>query len=134
MFVAFEEAKQAKRWDEQRKCYIDPQGNPIVDSKSVYFNAFLDVIPTAGELYSKKKDDKNFVAQMEKRIKEVLLASLKKKEEEAIDENVEMMVEKLKKTTKEAVMTEKTKVKTQTESSKSSNNDESIGNNDEIYT
>ncbi|MFS7954040.1 hypothetical protein Hanom_Chr07g00625651 [Helianthus anomalus] len=79
MSARFSESKQAKRWDEQMKCYTDPQGNPVVDSKSVDFNALLAVIPTARELYSKKKEDKNYVDQMEKRIKEVMLASLKKK-------------------------------------------------------
>ncbi|MFS7962767.1 hypothetical protein Hanom_Chr08g00730401 [Helianthus anomalus] len=88
MSAAFEEAKRAGRWDEKRKCYTDPQGNPVVDSKSVDYNALLDVIPTAGELYTKKIEDKNYVANMEKRIREVMLASFKKKKEEAIEENV----------------------------------------------
>ncbi|MFS7905816.1 hypothetical protein Hanom_Chr01g00052131 [Helianthus anomalus] len=97
------EAKKARRWDEKRKCYTDPQGNLVVDSKSVDFKELLDVILTGGELYSKKKEDKKYVANMEKQIREVMLASLKKIEEESIEENVEKMVEKLKKTTEEAI-------------------------------
>ncbi|MFS7995280.1 putative transcription factor interactor and regulator CCHC(Zn) family [Helianthus anomalus] len=77
MSAAFEEAKRAGRWDEKRKCYTNPQGNPVVDSKSVDFKALLDVIPTAEELYTKKFEDKNYVANMEKRLKEMMLASLK---------------------------------------------------------
>ncbi|MFS7895574.1 hypothetical protein Hanom_Chr00s003133g01708961 [Helianthus anomalus] len=75
--------------------------NPVVESRSVNFKSLLEVIPTAGELYSKKLVDKNYVQNMEKRIREVMLASLKKKKEEKIEENVEKMVEKLKKTTEE---------------------------------
>ncbi|MFS7955063.1 hypothetical protein Hanom_Chr07g00638151 [Helianthus anomalus] len=83
------------------KCYTDPQGNPVVDTKSVDYNALLDVIPTAEELYTKKFEDKNYVPNMKKRIREVMLASLKKKEEEVIEKNVDKMVEELKKTTEE---------------------------------
>ncbi|MFS7917830.1 hypothetical protein Hanom_Chr03g00193781 [Helianthus anomalus] len=119
------------------------QGNPVVDSKIVNFKDLLEVIPTSEELYSKKFVDKNYVPNMEKRISEVMLASLKKKEE-----NVEMMVEELKKTEKEASeeieqkddelkeMTEeagvpKTEVKIQVESFESSNNDKINEKSDE---
>ncbi|MFS7909442.1 hypothetical protein Hanom_Chr01g00094661 [Helianthus anomalus] len=92
MQAAFDEARRACRWDKKRECYIDPQGNPVVDSRSVNFKDLLEVIPTSEELYSKKFVDKNYVPNMEKRIREVMLASLKKKEEEKVEKNVEKMV------------------------------------------
>ncbi|MFS7985056.1 hypothetical protein Hanom_Chr11g00993891 [Helianthus anomalus] len=88
MQAAFKEARKKGRRDKKRECYTDPQGNPVVDSKSVNFKAQLDVIPTAGELYTKKIEDKNCVPNMEKKIREVMLSSLRKKEEEKVKENV----------------------------------------------
>ncbi|MFS7995516.1 hypothetical protein Hanom_Chr12g01118801 [Helianthus anomalus] len=67
--AAFDEAKRARRWDKQRKCYTDPKANQIVDSKSVDFKALLDVIPTVEELYSKKFVDKNYIPNMECELK-----------------------------------------------------------------
>ncbi|MFS8012811.1 hypothetical protein Hanom_Chr14g01325331 [Helianthus anomalus] len=58
--------------------------------------------------------------------------TLKKNEVETSDENVEKMVEKLKKAAEEARTSEKTEVKIQTESSESLNQVKSMGNNDEI--
>ncbi|KAM0008103.1 putative transcription factor interactor and regulator CCHC(Zn) family [Helianthus debilis subsp. tardiflorus] len=94
VYYIFKEAKQAKRWDDERKCYLDPQGNPAVDLKSVDFDALLATIPTATKYYSKKKEDKNYEEQVEKRIKKVINASLemltetlKKDVEEIIDES-----------------------------------------------
>ncbi|MFS7969417.1 hypothetical protein Hanom_Chr09g00808961 [Helianthus anomalus] len=47
----FKEAKQAKRWDDERKCYLDPQGNHTVDPKTVDINALVAAIPTTGDCY-----------------------------------------------------------------------------------
>ncbi|MFS8007042.1 hypothetical protein Hanom_Chr14g01256301 [Helianthus anomalus] len=44
----FMEAKHANRWDNERKCFVDPQGNPAVDPKMVDFEALVAAIPTAG--------------------------------------------------------------------------------------
>ncbi|MFS7919882.1 hypothetical protein Hanom_Chr03g00217841 [Helianthus anomalus] len=76
--TVFKEAKQAERWDDERKCFLDPQGNPAADPKNVDFNALVVAIPTAGEYYSKKKEDKNYLEQVEERIKKVINASLEK--------------------------------------------------------
>ncbi|KAJ0747511.1 putative transcription factor interactor and regulator CCHC(Zn) family [Helianthus annuus] len=69
MQAAFEEARRAGRWDKKRECYTDPKGNPVVESRSLNFKALLEVIPTSEELYSKKFVDKNYVPNMEKRIR-----------------------------------------------------------------
>ncbi|KAJ0789490.1 putative transcription factor interactor and regulator CCHC(Zn) family [Helianthus annuus] len=39
LYVPFKEAHRANRWDDERECYLDPQGNPVVDPKKVDFNA-----------------------------------------------------------------------------------------------
>ncbi|MFS8023504.1 hypothetical protein Hanom_Chr16g01452221 [Helianthus anomalus] len=49
------EAKDAKRWDNERKCYLDPKGNPTVDPDVVDFEALVAAIPTTGVFYSRIK-------------------------------------------------------------------------------
>ncbi|MFS7954106.1 hypothetical protein Hanom_Chr07g00626431 [Helianthus anomalus] len=78
MYYFFKEAKHAKRWDDERKCYLGPQGNPSTHPKTIDFAALLATIPTAAEYYAKKKKDKELA---------------KKREEETIDENQEKMDE-----------------------------------------
>ncbi|MFS7954290.1 hypothetical protein Hanom_Chr07g00628551 [Helianthus anomalus] len=89
VYDVFIEAKNYKRWDEERKFYLDPQENPAVDLKNVDFKALATAIPTAGEFYSKIKEDKNYEKEVEKRIKRVNNASVEKKKsvEEIIDES-----------------------------------------------
>ncbi|MFS8002215.1 hypothetical protein Hanom_Chr13g01199471 [Helianthus anomalus] len=116
LYDPFDEAKKANKLDEERECFLDSQGNPVVDPKKVDFDALVVVIPTAGELCSMRKAEKDYEEKLEKRIKEVMYASLekvteikkkkKKKEEETIDEKVEKVTEmmmKLKVTAEEAV-------------------------------
>ncbi|MFS7962823.1 hypothetical protein Hanom_Chr08g00731021 [Helianthus anomalus] len=76
--TVFKEANQAKRWDDEKKCYLDPQGNSAMDSKMVDFDALIAPIPTAGEYYSKIKEDKNYVEQVEKRIHKSDFCELRK--------------------------------------------------------
>ncbi|MFS7953568.1 hypothetical protein Hanom_Chr07g00620231 [Helianthus anomalus] len=146
LYDPFDEAKEAKRWDVERECYLDPQGNPVVDPNKVDFNAVVAVIPTCEQFYTRSKIEKDYEENLYKRIKEVFYATLtkvmelrKKKEEE-----VEKLVDKLKKTigeadenqlkidedqkqmTEESKVPDKTEVKIQTESSESSNNEENI--------
>ncbi|MFS8024219.1 hypothetical protein Hanom_Chr16g01460651 [Helianthus anomalus] len=122
VYQAFKDVKQAKRWDDERKCYLNPQGNPTVDPMNVDFDALLAAIPTFVEFYSKIKVDKNLVEEVEKHIEKVINASLeksketlKKNDEETIDESQKKMTENLKKTTDKTMMADQTKVKTQNE-------------------
>ncbi|MFS8006774.1 hypothetical protein Hanom_Chr14g01253111 [Helianthus anomalus] len=39
--TTFREAKHAERCDDERKCYLDPQGNSAVDPKMVDFDALV---------------------------------------------------------------------------------------------
>ncbi|MFS7976755.1 hypothetical protein Hanom_Chr10g00896141 [Helianthus anomalus] len=139
VYDIFKEARTAKRWDEQRKCYLDPQGNPSVVLKIVNFEVLDAAIPTVREFYSKIKEDKNYEEEVEKRIKRVINASveksietLKKSVVEIIDEIQKRMDEIMKKTSDKTIMADQTEVKIQTESTESSNKVKSVGNNDEI--
>ncbi|MFS7978799.1 hypothetical protein Hanom_Chr10g00919681 [Helianthus anomalus] len=69
LYDPFNEAKKAKRWDDERECFLEPQGNPVVDPKKVDFDALVAVIPTAGEFYSMRKAEKDYEENLEKCIK-----------------------------------------------------------------
>ncbi|KAJ0715659.1 putative transcription factor interactor and regulator CCHC(Zn) family [Helianthus annuus] len=107
-YEVFKEAKDAKRWDLQRKCFLDIEGNPVTDPKTVDFAALVATIPTVAEYYS-----------------------VKKHVEENVDMNKEMTAENLKKMSDKPMMAKQTEVETQTESTESSNQVKSMGKNDE---
>ncbi|MFS7969421.1 hypothetical protein Hanom_Chr09g00809001 [Helianthus anomalus] len=88
VITIFKEAKQAKRWDDGRKCYLDPQGNPTMDPKTTDFNALVAAIPTAEEFYSKIKVVKIYEEEVEKRIRMVIYASPEKSIEKNVEETI----------------------------------------------
>ncbi|MFS8002345.1 hypothetical protein Hanom_Chr13g01201001 [Helianthus anomalus] len=67
MQAAYDEARRRDRWDKKRECYTDLQGNPVVDSSSVNFEAPVEVIPTSGEYYSNKFNDNNYIQTWKRR-------------------------------------------------------------------
>ncbi|MFS7912860.1 hypothetical protein Hanom_Chr02g00134841 [Helianthus anomalus] len=46
VYKVFMEAKDAKRRDNEKKCYLDSQGNSAVDPDVVDFEALVAAIPT----------------------------------------------------------------------------------------
>ncbi|KAJ0669546.1 putative transcription factor interactor and regulator CCHC(Zn) family [Helianthus annuus] len=48
VYEVFMEEKRADKWDDERKCFVDPQGNPAVDPDLVDFKAPVAPIPIAG--------------------------------------------------------------------------------------
>ncbi|MFS7978641.1 hypothetical protein Hanom_Chr10g00917851 [Helianthus anomalus] len=58
MYEVFKEAKEAKRWDEQRKCFLDVEGNPAIGPKTVDFEALVATIPFATK-YIQRRERKN---------------------------------------------------------------------------
>ncbi|MFS7919707.1 hypothetical protein Hanom_Chr03g00215871 [Helianthus anomalus] len=104
VYEIFMEAKRANRWDNERKCFVDPQGNPTVDPKMVDFEALVAAIPTAGVWESKILKDPTYKNEMEEGIRRVIYASVEKKKsvEEIVDES-QKMVDELKKTTEKLV-------------------------------
>ncbi|KAF5782104.1 putative transcription factor interactor and regulator CCHC(Zn) family [Helianthus annuus] len=98
MQKAYDEAGRIGRWDKKRECYTDYKGNPIVDSSKVVYEDLLAVIPLSGEYYLKKDADKDYLSKLDKEIREVMTASLRKRDEERLQKNVEKMVDESKKT------------------------------------
>ncbi|MFS7919986.1 hypothetical protein Hanom_Chr03g00219021 [Helianthus anomalus] len=94
----YEEVNSYGRWDKKRECYINHKGDPVVDSRKVVYNDALVVIPLPGEYCSKIEADKDYLEKMDKIIRVVMRVSLKKRDEERMKQNVEKMVDELKKT------------------------------------
>ncbi|MFS7912878.1 hypothetical protein Hanom_Chr02g00135031 [Helianthus anomalus] len=103
VYKVFMEAKNAKRWDGERKCYLDPERNLTVDP---------DVEGIRRVIF----------ASVEK----------KKSVEKIVDESQKLKNEILKETTCNTTMADLTMVTTQTESTESSDKAKSIDINDEI--
>ncbi|MFS7891385.1 hypothetical protein Hanom_Chr00s000308g01634201 [Helianthus anomalus] len=96
MHEKFEEAKYYGRYDKKRDCYINKNGDPVVHRKEVVFDDVLAVIPLSSEYYSNVKD-KTYLKKLDKIIRDVMTASLKKMDEERMKNNVEELVDDLKK-------------------------------------
>ncbi|MFS8022103.1 hypothetical protein Hanom_Chr16g01435581 [Helianthus anomalus] len=96
MHEEYEEAKYYGRYDKKRDCYINKNGDPVVHRKEVVFDDVLAVIPLSGEYYSNVKD-KTYLKRLDKIIRDVMTASLKKRDEERMKKNVEELVDDLKK-------------------------------------
>ena len=41
IYTIYKEAKRAKRWDPDRECYLDPQGNIAIDPSSLSVDAII---------------------------------------------------------------------------------------------
>ncbi|KAJ0554145.1 putative transcription factor interactor and regulator CCHC(Zn) family [Helianthus annuus] len=104
LYAPFKEAQKAKRWDAERECYLDPQGNPVVGPKKVDFDAVANLFPDCDTFHTRRLSEKDYEANLYIRLKEVFEESLpkvlelrKKKEEE-----IEKLVEEVKKTAGDA--------------------------------
>ncbi|KAM0019354.1 putative transcription factor interactor and regulator CCHC(Zn) family [Helianthus debilis subsp. tardiflorus] len=101
MHEEFEEAMYYGRYDKKRDCYINQNGDPVVHRKEVVFDDVFAVIPLSGEYYSNVAKDKTYLKRLEKIIRDVMTASLKKRDEERMKKNVEELVDDLKKVAEE---------------------------------
>ncbi|MFS7978796.1 hypothetical protein Hanom_Chr10g00919641 [Helianthus anomalus] len=68
LYAPFNEAKKAKRWDDERECFLDPQGNPIVDPKKVDFDALVTEM-------MKKKEEETIDENVEKMIEKLKMTT-----------------------------------------------------------
>ncbi|KAJ0456093.1 putative transcription factor interactor and regulator CCHC(Zn) family [Helianthus annuus] len=105
----FKEAQRAKRWNEELECYMDPWGNPVVDPSKVDFKAVTNLLPRQATFNTRRLSDKEYLPDLEKKIREVCEASLpkvvdmkKRKEEE-----LKKMIEEVKAVAKTAAEEEK---------------------------
>ncbi|MFS7912486.1 hypothetical protein Hanom_Chr02g00130511 [Helianthus anomalus] len=69
VYEVFMEAKHGDRWDDERKCFVDPQGNLAVDPDVVDFKALVAAITTTGVFYSRIKEDPNYEKEVEEGIR-----------------------------------------------------------------
>ncbi|KAJ0780763.1 hypothetical protein HanPI659440_Chr06g0241461 [Helianthus annuus] len=121
VYDAYKEATLAGRWSKEKECYVDPQGNSTVDPKKVDLQALIAAIPTVSVWCKGLREILRYKEKVEEGIKKVIYASLeKKKKKKTVEEIVEesnKLVNELKQTSEEGVITEKI----QTEPIKSSN-------------
>ncbi|MFS7929629.1 hypothetical protein Hanom_Chr04g00334821 [Helianthus anomalus] len=97
----YEEARNFRRWDKKRECYVNSKGESVVHPKEVVCNDVLVVIPLSGEYYSNVEKDKDYVKKLDKIIRDVMTASLRQIDEERMKKNVENLVDELKKVVEE---------------------------------
>ncbi|XP_022032826.1 DNA ligase 1-like [Helianthus annuus] len=101
MQEAYENAVRNKRWDKNRACYVNKEGEPVVPRRDIVHDDVLLVIPLSGEFYSKRAKDKNYEKNLNKIIRHAMTSSLRKRDEERMKKNVEELVNDLKKVAEE---------------------------------
>ncbi|MFS8034852.1 hypothetical protein Hanom_Chr17g01586051 [Helianthus anomalus] len=96
----YENVVSNKRYDKNKDCYVNKNGDPVVHRKEVVFDDVVAVIPLSGEYYSNiAKDKTGYLKKLDKIIRGMMTASLRNRDEERMKKNVEKMVEDLKETT-----------------------------------
>ncbi|KAM0041119.1 hypothetical protein Hdeb2414_s0011g00362561 [Helianthus debilis subsp. tardiflorus] len=93
----FEEARNYRRWDKKRECYINSKGELVIHPSKVVYNDVLVLIPLFGEYYSNVEKDKSYFKSLDKIIRDVMTVSLRQRDEEKMKKSVEDLVDKLKK-------------------------------------
>ncbi|MFS7936037.1 putative transcription factor interactor and regulator CCHC(Zn) family [Helianthus anomalus] len=95
LYEPFQEAQRANRWNEELECYLDPQGNPVVDPSKVDFDAVTNVFPSERIFNTKRLSDKSYLPELMNKLREVFEASLpkvvemKKRKEEELKKMIE---------------------------------------------
>ncbi|XP_035841293.1 golgin subfamily A member 6-like protein 6 [Helianthus annuus] len=106
----YENVIRNKRWDKNRECYVNRDGEPVVPRRDIVHDDVLLVIPLSDEYYSNAAKDKTYPKRLDKIIRHAMTSSLRKRDEERMKKNVEKLVDDLKKMAKE-VKIEAVKVK-----------------------
>ncbi|MFS7907080.1 putative transcription factor interactor and regulator CCHC(Zn) family [Helianthus anomalus] len=101
----FQEAKRAKRWNEELACYMDPQGNPVVDPSKVDFDVVTNLFPSEGTFNTKRLSDKSYLPELMNKLREVFETSLPKVVEmkKRKEKELKKMIEEVKTVAKLAV-------------------------------
>ncbi|XP_035843933.1 vicilin-like seed storage protein At2g18540 [Helianthus annuus] len=133
------EAQRAKRWNNELECYLDPQGNPVVNPPKVDFEAIKEVceasLPKVVEMNKRKEEElKKLVEEMkimakndvegEQKIEEKLEEEEKKEEVEKMKKTerlTEIKIENLKSASDEVAGDEKKEELKQTEAAENTN-------------
>ncbi|XP_021986066.2 trichohyalin-like [Helianthus annuus] len=82
----FKEAQRAKPWNEELECYMDPRGNPVVDPSKVDFKAVTNLLPRQATFNTRRLSDKEYLPDLEKKIRETAVEEEQKPEEKQIAE------------------------------------------------
>ncbi|XP_021979113.1 uncharacterized protein LOC110875224 [Helianthus annuus] len=82
VYDAFKEARRENRWCEEKECFVDPQGNPIVDLDEVNLEALIAAVPTVRVWCKGLKEIPRYREKVEEGIRKVIYASLEKKKED----------------------------------------------------
>ncbi|KAF5754545.1 putative transcription factor interactor and regulator CCHC(Zn) family [Helianthus annuus] len=99
VYDAYKEATLAGKWNKEKECFVDPQGNPTVDPMKVDFEALVAAIPTVSVWCKGFEEIPRYKEKVEEGIKKVIYASLEKKKktvEEIVNES-EKLVKEVKK-------------------------------------
>ncbi|KAJ0912570.1 hypothetical protein HanRHA438_Chr06g0275811 [Helianthus annuus] len=108
VYDAYKEATLAGMWSKEKNCFVDPQGNPMVDPKKVDFEALVAAIPTVSVWCKGLDEIPRYKEKVEEGIRKVIYASLQKKKkkkkktvEEIVNES-EKLVNEVKKADEKA--------------------------------
>ncbi|MFS7921007.1 hypothetical protein Hanom_Chr03g00231561 [Helianthus anomalus] len=74
----FREARRANRWNAELECYMDPQGNPVIDPDKVDFDAVTNLFPDQDTYNTRRLSEKGYEADLMNKIKEIFEASVLK--------------------------------------------------------
>ncbi|XP_022019036.1 101 kDa malaria antigen-like [Helianthus annuus] len=100
----FKEARKAKRWNAELECYMDPQGNPVVDPSKVDFDVVTNLFPDQDTYHTRRLSEKGYEADLMNKVKEIFEASLPKVVEmrKRKEQELEKLIEEVKRTTENA--------------------------------
>ena len=112
LYEPFQEAQRAKRWNEELECYLDPQGNPVVDPSKVDFDAVTNVFPSERVFNTKRLSDSSYLPELMNKLREVFETSLPKVVEmkKRKEEELKKMIEEVKAVAKTAAEEEQLKL------------------------
>ncbi|KAJ0484297.1 putative transcription factor interactor and regulator CCHC(Zn) family [Helianthus annuus] len=105
VYNAYREATWAGRWSKDKECYVDPQGNPTVNPKTVDLDALVAAILTVDVWCKGLRENPRYKQKVEEGIQKVIFASLEKKKKMTVEEIVtesEKVVSEVKKVEKKA--------------------------------
>ncbi|KAJ0604142.1 putative transcription factor interactor and regulator CCHC(Zn) family [Helianthus annuus] len=74
LYEPFQEAQRAKRWNEELECYLDPQGNPVVDPEKVDFDAMIEEVKSVAKLAGEenhKAEEEQKPTEMEEKVEKI---------------------------------------------------------------
>ncbi|XP_035831805.1 glutamic acid-rich protein-like [Helianthus annuus] len=114
---------------------MDPRGNPVVDPSKVDFEAVTNLLPSQGTFNTRRLSEKEYLPDLENKIKEICEANLpkvvNKKKKKIKEEELKKMVEEVKITAKLAAEEEQKIEEEQKEEEEENKEEDRIGETEE---